>query len=162
MSYSSTGFLTSSSGPLPIQQDYSQSAIGSIQAKKPSIAEEHIQPARLSFSDEPRKVYIGRIPKNTPDALIENLLRICCGNPAKGNGTLKVWKRSQDGAGNPKAFGIAEFDSLEVVFVVHRLLNNSPMTFEGSTSRLLVNLDEKTKQFLSGWSEIKKQEWLAK
>ncbi len=86
--------------------------------KKTSLADEHLLPARLSFTDEPRKVYVGRIPKGAPDSLMETLLKTCCGDISLGNGTLKSWKRSFDAAGVPKAFGFAEFDSLEVVYVV--------------------------------------------
>lgn len=112
--------------------------------KKTSL-DEHLMPARLSFTDEPRKVYVGRLPKGAPDSLVETILKTCCGDLSYGNGTLKSWKRTFDASGVPKAFGYAEFDSLEVVYVVHRLLNNAAMTFESFSSRLLVNFDEKTK-----------------
>lgn len=85
---------------------------------------------------------------------MERLLKCC--------GTLKSWKRSKDASGEPKAFGFAEFDSLEAVFAVMKLLNNTAMSAEGSTSRLLVNTDEKTKNFLTGWVDVKKQEWIGK
>ncbi len=124
-----------------------------IQTKK-SIAEDLIQPVKLSFTDEPRKLYLGRLPKGTTDDHIEKLLRQC--------GDLKSWKRSKDASGEPKAFGFAEFDNLEAVFAVLKLLNNAALTVDGVTSRLLVKADEKTTAFLQGWVEIKKSEWIAK
>ncbi len=108
------------------------------------MAVEHVQPARITFSDEPRKLYLGRIPKGTPDSLIETLLKTCCENmpAAQGSGTtFKSWKRTVDGSGEPRAFGFAEFDSVEGVFSILKLLNNAAMTFNNSTSRLLVNTD---------------------
>lgn len=113
-----------------------------------------IQPVKLSFTEEPRKLYIGRLPKGTTDELVEGLLRYC--------GDLKSWKRSKDASGEPKAFGFAEFDNLEAVFAVLKLLNNAALTVDGVTSRLLVKADEKTTTFLQGWVEIKKSEWIAK
>jgi RNA-binding protein 25 len=103
---------------------------------KRSVAEDLIQPVRLSFSDEIRKLYIGRLPKGTTEDLIEKLLK-CCGD-------LKGWKRSKDASGEPKAFGFAEFDNLEAVFAALKLLNNAALTVDGITSRLLVKADEKT------------------
>ncbi len=97
---------------------------------------------------------MGRLPKGTTDDHIEKLLRLC--------GDLKSWKRSKDASGEPKAFGFAEFDNLEAVFAVLKLLNNAPLTVDGVTSRLLVKADEKTTSFLQGWVEIKKSEWIAK
>jgi RNA recognition motif-containing protein len=44
---------------------------------KKSLAEELIQPAKLSFSDEPRKLYVGRIPKGASDEFIERIFRLC-------------------------------------------------------------------------------------
>lgn len=95
---------------------------------------------KLSFNDEPRKLYIGRLPKGTTDEYFERLLKSC--------GELKAWKRSKDASGEPKAFGYAEFDSLEAVFAVLKLLNNAAVTADKSTSRILVKADEKTTQFL--------------
>ena len=40
--------------------------------------------------------------------------------------------------------GYAEYNSLEAVFAVLKLLNNAALTVEGTTSRLLVKSDEKT------------------
>ena len=94
------------------------------------------------------------MPKGTSDDLVEKLLRLC--------GDLKSWKRSKDASGEPKAFGFAEFDNLEAVFAVLKLLNNAALTVDGVTSRLLVKADEKTTTFLQGWVEIKKSEWIAK
>jgi RNA recognition motif-containing protein len=104
------------------------------------VAEDLIQPVKLSFTEEPRKLYIGRLPKGTSDELVERLLRYC--------GDLKSWKRSKDASGEPKAFGFAEFDNLEAVFAVLKLLNNAALTVDGVTSRLLVKADEKTTSFL--------------
>ena len=145
--------LFSSSGPLPIQQDYSGAYTSMIQTKR-SVAEDMLQPSRLSFTDEPRKLYIGRIPKGATDDYMEKLLR-CCGD-------LKSWKRSRDASGDPKAFGFAEFDNLEAVFAVLKFLNNTCITADGTTSRILVKCDEKATQFLTGWVEIKKEEWFGK
>jgi RNA recognition motif-containing protein len=134
-------------------QDYSNASKQMIQTKR-SVAEDLIQPVKLSFTDEPRKLYVGRLPKGTTDDHIEKLLRLC--------GDLKSWKRSKDASGEPKAFGFAEFDNLEAVFAVLKLLNNAALTIDSVTSRLLVKADEKTTTFLQGWVEIKKSEWIAK
>jgi RNA recognition motif-containing protein len=119
-----------------------------------SIAEDLIQPAKLSFTDEPRKLYIGRLPKGVSDDFMEKLLN-CCGE-------LKSWKRSRDASNEPKPFGYAEYDNLEAVFAVMKLLNNAAITADNTTSRMLVRADEKTTTFLNGWVEIKKQEWIGK
>ena len=97
-------------------------------------------PAKLSFTDEPRKLYIGRLPKGATDDYMERLLRAC--------GELKSWKRSRDASGDPKAFGYAEFDNLEAVFIVLKFLNNATLTADGVTSRILVKADEKATSFL--------------
>jgi hypothetical protein len=111
-------------------------------------------PSAKFLTDEPKKLYVGRLPKGATDDYIERLLRVC--------GDLKSWKRSRDASGDPKAFGFAEFDSLEAVFTVLKLLNNAPITVESTTSRILVKSDEKTMAFLQGWVDIKRHEWTSK
>jgi hypothetical protein len=111
-------------------------------------------PSSKILSDEPKKLYVGRLPKSASDDYIERLLRVC--------GDLKSWKRSRDASGEPRAFGFAEFDSLEAVFTVLKLLNNAALTVDSTTSRILVKSDEKTQTFLSGWVDIKRHEWTSK
>lgn len=110
--------------------------------------------AKLLNSDEPKKLYVGRLPKGASDDYIERLLRLC--------GDLKSWKRSKDASGDPRAFGFAEFDTLDSVFTALKLLNNAPLTVDSTTSRVLVKSDEKTMTFLSGWVDIKRQEWVSR
>jgi|LauGreDrversion4_2_1035121.scaffolds.fasta_scaffold187746_4 RNA-binding protein 25 len=129
---------------------------------KKSVAEDLLRPSKLSFTDEPRKLYIGRLPTGLSDEMVERVLR-CCGD-------LKSWKRSRDASGEPKGFGYAEYDNYEAVYTVIKLMNNRTVTalgkngleVPGGTSRLLVKADEKTTQFLNGWIEIKKSEWINK
>ena len=111
-------------------------------------------PSAKFLSDEPKKLYVGRLPKGATDDYIERLLRVC--------GDLKSWKRSRDASGEPRAFGFAEFDSLEAVFTVLKLVNNAAITVDSTTSRILVKSDEKTTAFLQGWVDIKRHEWTSR
>lgn len=81
---------------------------------------------------------------------MERLLSCC--------GPLKSWKRSTDASGEPKAFGFAEYESIQSVFACQKILNNLPL-FD---SRVLVKADQKTNQFLTDWKDLKKEEWMSK
>lgn len=63
---------------------------------------------------------------------MERLLS-CCGN-------VISWKRSTDANGEPKAFGFAEYETIEAVFSCLKIINNLPI----NDSRLLVKADQKT------------------
>ncbi len=117
-----------------------------------NVAEELLQPNKFSLAslDERRKLYVGKIPKGISDELMERLLR-CCGN-------MVLWKRSTDASGEPKAFGFAEYDSIEGIFAALKILNNLPLL----ENRLLVKADEKTTQFVNDWKDLKKADWISK
>ena len=94
-------------------------------------------------------MYVGKIPKGISDDFMERLLRSC--------GSLKTWKRPTDASGEPKAFGFAEYDSIEPIFACLKILNNLPL-YE---SRLIVKADEKTTAFLKDWVELKKVDYIS-
>jgi len=63
-----------------------------------------------------------------------------------------------DATGDPKSFGICEFEDPESLLRCWRLLNN--MTLLGS--QLLIKIDAKSLEFIEEWREYKRTEWFEK
>lgn len=68
------------------------------------------------------------------------------------------WKRITDASGEPKSFGICEFEDPESLLRCWRLLNN--MNLLGS--QLKVRIDLKSEDFIAEWRDYKKTEWIQK
>jgi len=69
-----------------------------------------------------------------------------------------AWKRVTDANGEPKSFGICEFEDPESLLRCWRLLNN--MNLLGS--QLMIRIDLKSEDFIEEWREYKKAEWIQK
>ena len=110
-----------------------------------------VQKRAITDSSENRKIFVGRIPPGLSDNFLYKLLETC--------GAISSWKRTVDGNGRFRNFGICEYGSTESVFKAIRLLNKLEVE-EGY--ELLINVDIRTQDFLSEWREEKKEEWLAK
>jgi len=65
--------------------------------KRESLAINMIRQDTSKITEVYKKVYIGKIPMEIKDSLIERLLKAC--------GGVEWWKRAIDSNGNPKSFG---------------------------------------------------------
>lgn len=71
---------------------------------------------------------------------------------------MTAWRRVTDAGGEPKSFGICEFEDPESLLRCWRLLNN--MNLLGS--QLMIKIDLKSEDFIEEWREYKKEEWIQK
>jgi len=72
--------------------------------------------------------------------LLERLLKVC--------GSLLNWKRSITDPSKPQSFGLAEFDTLESVYICLKVIHNLKV-FDNN---ILVKADQKTKEYLDEWA----------
>jgi len=93
----------------------------------------------VNIVEESKKVWVGKIPLDVPDSLIERVLKTC--------GPVESWKRSADGKGNLKGFGFCYYEDIKSVYLCYTLLND----YEICGSCLSVKLDEKTMMYMKHW-----------
>ena len=113
-----------------------------------SPAQNLLKPQKEKITEVYKKLYIGKIPNDMKDNLIERLLKWC--------GSIESWKRAIDTNGNPKAFGYCEFEDIESAIVCFKTMNG----LQVGDNSLVVNADSKTKDFLNNWIQKKKEEWI--
>lgn len=89
----------------PNQQNYSflDSIIPT--EKHESFASNILQPQTSKITEVYKKLYIGRIPMDVKDNLIERILKAC--------GGVEYWKRAINAEGVAKSFGYCEFEDVE-------------------------------------------------
>lgn len=83
--------------------------------KAQSVAQNLLAPQSGKITEVYKKLYIGKIPGDVKDNLIERLLKAC--------GPIDSWKRAIDAGGNPKSFGYVEYDDIEGAVVCFKTLN---------------------------------------
>lgn len=113
-----------------------------------SPAQNLLKPQKEKITEVYKKLYIGKIPLDMKDNLVERLLKCC--------GSIESWKRAIDTNGNPKAFGYCEFEDIESAVVCLKTMND----LDVGDCNLVVNADSKTKEFLNNWILKKKEEWI--
>lgn len=137
-------------------------------AKMESPAQNLIKPQKEKVTEVYKKLYIGKIPSDFKDNIIERLLKAC--------GGVESWKRAIDAEGNPKNFGYCEFEDVESAVVCFKVMNGLQIgdskIMVSFTSSLLpfsatfpytaiqVNADSKTKEFLNNWILKEREEWI--
>jgi RNA recognition motif-containing protein len=84
-------------------------------AKMESPAQNLIKPQKEKVTEVYKKLYIGKIPSDVKDNIIERLLKAC--------GGVESWKRAIDAEGNPKSFGYCEFEDVESAVVCLKVMN---------------------------------------
>lgn len=83
--------------------------------KKESYATSLLQAQNTKITEVYKKLYIGKIPTNVKDTLIERLLKAC--------GTVEYWKRAINASNQPRSFGYCEFEEVEGAVVCLKSMN---------------------------------------
>jgi hypothetical protein len=83
--------------------------------KKESMAKDLLKSTNEKITEVYKKLYIGKIPSEVKDNIIERILKAC--------GTVESWKRAIDASGTPKSFGYVEFEEVEGAIVCMKIVN---------------------------------------
>ena len=86
--------------------------------------------------EESKKLWIGKLPLNVPDSLIERILKVF--------GNIDSWKWSTDAKGNCASFGFCAYEDIKSVYLCYTFLNE----YEIYGSVVQVKLDPKTLNYL--------------
>lgn len=78
-------------------------------AERESSKALNLLPTQVSEVQESKGVWVGKIPTNTTDALIQRILKAC--------GPVESWKRSVDSSNNLKAFGFCYYEDIRSVML---------------------------------------------
>ncbi|KAG5439098.1 hypothetical protein PCANB_001396 [Pneumocystis canis] len=97
-----------------------------------------------------RTLFIGSIPDYLDDFWIDKML--------KSVAKLKEWKRASNATGSPRNFGFAEYEDPEhvqrAIIALEDLIIPSPGG-EGESSKIMVVVDQKTREYLNEWNETR-------
>ncbi|KAG5440403.1 hypothetical protein PCK2_000536 [Pneumocystis canis] len=97
-----------------------------------------------------RTLFIGSIPDHLDDFWIDKML--------KSVAKLKEWKRASNATGSPRNFGFAEYEDPEhvqrAIIALEDLIIPSPRG-DGEGSKIMVVVDQKTREYLNEWNETR-------
>jgi hypothetical protein len=77
--------------------------------KQESLVQNLLKPQTSKITEVYKKLYVGKIPSDVKDSMIERLLKSC--------GPIEYWKRAIDASSMPKGFGYCEFEDVDGALV---------------------------------------------
>lgn len=104
----------------------------------------------LTVEQQLRTLFIGSIPDYLDDFWIDKIL--------KSVAKLKEWKRASNAVGSLRNFGFAEYEDPEHVqraIIVLEDLVVPPLKGDGEGSKIMVLVDQKTREYLNEWNETR-------